>query len=252
MNDKPQKIDALIQELKNPDPEVRASAIYNLHGITDKKVVSLLIRYFKDKNAKVRSAAAWYFIDVHDARAVDPLISLLNDEHERVRATAVMALGQVKEQNVVDQILTALDKPENQNWDFKNNARGALRNLGGEKVLQYYLKILNSDKHSWMERWDAIKVLNKFKDSRVAEALAKIIKNENVGEELRKEALFAIAELREVGLDTLLEEASKKDNLMSLYAIQALGSTRSQKAFSPLLNFLRNRNPQVRRAIMDP
>ncbi|MFQ5560674.1 MAG: HEAT repeat domain-containing protein [Nitrospinota bacterium] len=121
------RLDGYLLELKNPDPEVRRRAAYNLSNLEDSSAVPHLINALSDKDRRVRWRVAYTLGDFGEMgsneafealvshlkaepdwnvrriivmafrhwgkRAIPPLIRALSDESEYVRRYAVMTLG---------------------------------------------------------------------------------------------------------------------------------------------------------------
>ena len=74
--------------LSDPDPEVRAEALWALEGYTDPAVVPLALEALKDPDPEVRQAALGAIAGVKDAAVKEPLEQALEDAEESVRDMA--------------------------------------------------------------------------------------------------------------------------------------------------------------------
>lgn len=242
-----QEIENLIKALKDDAAEVRAEAVFALRSRDDSRAVLPLIACFKDSDARVRETAVANFGHILDTRAVEPLLEALVDENLRVRASAAFALGQLHDRRATLPLLEAIKKRENQDWDFKSAAKGALTNLGGEEVLLYFLAAYKYEAEYGFNRYEVLQSLANFRDKRALDVLIATFKDKAETDELRRTALFNLGRLGELALPLLLEEANLKDSSMRLAAIQALGKTGHKRAIQSLLKLIKNRNTEVRR-----
>ena len=89
----PPAMNALIQRMQSPDPEVRAGAIRAVH-LQDEEGFFLLLSGWSDRDPVGRMAMAQRLPEVRDPRIRDFLLrNLLTDEDPRVRAAALGGLG---------------------------------------------------------------------------------------------------------------------------------------------------------------
>jgi len=91
----PQKLERLIEDLKDESWQVRWSAAEALGETKDPRAVEPLIAALKDKNVYVRSMVAWALGELKDPCAVEPLICALKDDIKDVRRSAAIALQKI-------------------------------------------------------------------------------------------------------------------------------------------------------------
>ncbi|MCD5401319.1 HEAT repeat domain-containing protein, partial [candidate division NPL-UPA2 bacterium] len=120
--DKEEKVDRLIQELRDEDRGVRLRAAWAL-GKIGKPAVEPLIAALKDEDSDVRESAATALWKIGDPRAVTPLITALGDEDERVRRNAAEALGRIGDPRAVEPLIAAL---RDEDSDVRESAALAL------------------------------------------------------------------------------------------------------------------------------
>lgn len=89
---KPEEIDALVAETKDPDQNVRRAAVAALGSIKDPRTVEPLIAALKDSYWFARSEAANALGQEHDGRAVKPLLDAVTDPDSTVESSAETAL----------------------------------------------------------------------------------------------------------------------------------------------------------------
>ena len=94
-----QRVDTLLNDLKSPDRETRASAVegFGIMGTSARSAVPPLMELLKDKDCDVRSAAASALGQMGDsaAPAAPRLLALLKDKNSGVGYEAVMALESI-------------------------------------------------------------------------------------------------------------------------------------------------------------
>ncbi|HJQ70762.1 MAG TPA: M56 family metallopeptidase [Blastocatellia bacterium] len=101
-------VEALKQAMSSNNPNVRKQAAWGLGMHGDQDGVDLLIAALRDQHAEVRTTAAWSLGMKGDSRAVEPLIEALKDEETRVRAQAAWALGMKGDSRAVAGLVEAL------------------------------------------------------------------------------------------------------------------------------------------------
>ena len=106
------KVDELINQLKDDNSEVRKKAAEGLSHIKGHIkagcAVEPLIVALKDIDGEVRRKAAEALGMIGDSRAVKPLITALKDTNVSVRTGTVAALGMIKDESVVEPLIGAL------------------------------------------------------------------------------------------------------------------------------------------------
>jgi HEAT repeat protein len=95
-------VDRWIQDLKDPNPNVRIAAADALFELNDTRAVDPLIQALKDNSSYVRQDAAGALEELNDSRAVNPLTQVLNDKNEEKSV-----------QDAVAEALKKLSKPVN-------------------------------------------------------------------------------------------------------------------------------------------
>lgn len=126
-------VDPLIGALRHPDSRIRyhsALALDSLAlgGFKAQNAVPALIEALRDENPQVKNFAARSLGDIEDQRAVEPLIHALRDEDMGVRGDAASALGKLKDKRAIQPLLAML-KEKKQNYQF---AIEALREITGQ------------------------------------------------------------------------------------------------------------------------
>ncbi len=154
-------LERYLSELKDPSPEVRRRAAYELSNLGDAKAIPHLIKALSDNDKRVRWRAAYALGDFGemgsdeayeallsrleveedwnvrriilmtfrhwDERAIKPLIHALEDESKYVRRYAAMTLGLKKSKEAVAPLERLLEKEESK--DVRDYARWALEEI---------------------------------------------------------------------------------------------------------------------------
>jgi len=107
-------VDQLIDVmLKEPNPDVKATAAFQLGQLRDKKAVEPLIKALADPSLSVKTNVMAAFESFKDPRTVDPLIEVaLKDSDPKVRDMAVTTLGIIKDVRAVQPLIKALKDPD--------------------------------------------------------------------------------------------------------------------------------------------
>src|SRR5262245_14911581 len=88
------RVDRLVSELKDPDPEVRETAARSLASLEQhaRQSVPALIEALADEEKSVRDASA-FALNVIGTPAVERLLLCLSDERTFIRSYAIRILG---------------------------------------------------------------------------------------------------------------------------------------------------------------
>ena len=132
--------DAIIQKLKDPDPNVRMRVAFDLRDIKDARAVDALLLAMKDTDAVVRSIAIDSLSENGGARAVDPVIAALKDENASVRMVAANTLGALKDAKAVPPLIGALKDEET----VRFMASRALEDIGDLRNVEPLMAALKS------------------------------------------------------------------------------------------------------------
>jgi HEAT repeat protein len=165
-------INALIEELKNDDCDVRWHAARALRWTKDARAIDALMRAFKDVDCNVRWSAAESLVIIGDA-AVKPLVAALRDADMDVRWRAAWALGRLKDIAAVDALLDALGDNDP---DIRWRAAWALGQIGDARAVGRLMRALE-DSYSNV-RWSAAEALGAISDEQAVEPLVRLLNNQ--------------------------------------------------------------------------
>ena len=104
---------AIRNELENPNYLVRKEAVAALGKSKDREVFEVLIQVLQDTNEykSIRATAAAGLGTLLDERVSAPLLAALDDENAEVRLQAATALGPLKAANTVDKLIELIENP---------------------------------------------------------------------------------------------------------------------------------------------
>lgn len=181
-------VEKAIQDLRDPDVEVRREASSALFDLNDTRAVEPLIEALGDEDAEVRSNAASALGWSRDRRAVEPLTESLKDEDVVVRGVAAISLGAINDSRAVEPLIRALDDVDP---TVRANAAVSLGFLKDPRALEPLIDLL-SDEDGGVRSRSAF-ALGELGDSRAIEALIEAQGDED--ETVREEASAALEKL---------------------------------------------------------
>ncbi|HNR58883.1 MAG TPA: HEAT repeat domain-containing protein, partial [Methanothrix sp.] len=180
--------DKYVEDLKDPDANVRWAAASTLGSLGDRKAVDPLTIALKDGDFRVRQAAAWSLGELGDAKAAGALIQTLQTrdyypsyeedrmmpQENQLRATATEALGKLNSSSAVDPLIQALLDEES---SVRAAAAESLGRQNDPKVVEPLILALKED--SYQVRTNALWSLQKINDTRATEPLILSIMDED-------------------------------------------------------------------------
>jgi HEAT repeat protein len=129
----------LKQALKDPQGEVRASALQALASTQETSARKLLLKALEDADPGVRKTAIQYLARTPNARTITELVAALADPDAAVRKQAVHSLGRVGAP-AVKSLIAALQAPE---VDVRTHAVEALGQIGDARALKPLVAVLD-------------------------------------------------------------------------------------------------------------
>ncbi|MDF5730926.1 MAG: HEAT repeat domain-containing protein [Rhizonema sp. PD38] len=94
---------AIVQELKNSDPEIRENALDKIGTLKPSNALDIILPFLSDADPEVRGTAACNLGEIRDSRAVPFLINVARvDSHQKVRADALLALAEYRSSEILD------------------------------------------------------------------------------------------------------------------------------------------------------
>ena len=111
--DDPRRVQPLVLAARDPDPNVRVSAIYALAKETGEQVKTMLLNSLRDANPQVRLAATEVLAKQEDVTCIPCFFELLADHHFEVRLTAVQFLSKIRGPHLAEALVPLLQDPDN-------------------------------------------------------------------------------------------------------------------------------------------
>lgn len=106
------RVEELIDAIRDSDSITRASAAKELGEIGDARAVVPLIGLLQDAILKVRIEVIKALGDMADNRAVEPLIEILEHDYAELQTEAAVALGKIGDSRAVEPLSGAIEYAE--------------------------------------------------------------------------------------------------------------------------------------------
>jgi len=155
--------EALIAELKDPDPDVSADAAEELGKRKERRAVQPLIEMLRSEG---RTPAAKALGKIGDPAAVDALLDALKDDFSVLRKESAEALGLIGDPRAVNGLIPLLRDEEE---DVRYQAAWALGELKDPTAVPHLIEALEDSNEQ--VRYDAAEALGKIQDPRSVEPL---------------------------------------------------------------------------------
>jgi HEAT repeat protein len=97
-----------INNLSDPNPDVRYQAAWALQYVGDDSTVSALLVAMNDVDANVRMGAAQALGRIGDVSALNALLKMMNHAAAGERYVAAVALGRIKDASAIDALRIAM------------------------------------------------------------------------------------------------------------------------------------------------
>ncbi len=250
-------INALIEALKDPVPEVRMNAAFSLGEFQAPEAVEPLIELLKDENGEVVSSTITALGMLKDPRATEPLCEVIKRDDVKITPAgdsithfegsssrhqeAVFALGEIGDPRAVDTLLDQLADKE-----IGNSAASSLGRIKSEYVFGKLIKLLDSKNPT--TRTNAVAVYEYIQDPAAVPILIKMM-NDRVPE-VRREAAYALGHFNESEEIAQTEQPlinALGDSKIEVQAAAAvsLGSIKSKKAIPLLAKLIQSKDPTL-------
>ena len=172
-----ERLNALLNSLKDPDPDVRSEAATSLGNIDRRGAVKQLIELLNDESVAVQRNAAASLGYTRSPDVLEPLISVAFDEGRDVelRITAIATIAKFRLKDEIVQKLFALSEKEGEDENVCKIATSVLSSLGkleAEAKKKLIAELIQEMKTSSSGRQiSAIKQLSTFSEEEVIFAL---------------------------------------------------------------------------------
>lgn len=216
----------LLDTLHSLSPVLRKNAARTLGELTSFRAVDSLIDIINDDEWQVRKSVVRALGEIGDRKAIEPLVNTLSDNVEMVQKQAMESLlhyGKL----CTDTLLNALSFEKN-----KFNLRAiilTLGKIGDEKAIPVLVNHLRSS--YFVVRMATVNALKQFKPSMV------------------KEVLIPHLSFNDSDISQLLKDAqNKKNTLLQLRSIKALGGLEDHRAVTTLKKLVEVDVPDIQEA----
>lgn len=211
---------ALLDLLKDEEPEVRAASAWALGRIGLKEAIPALASYADDLEGEVRKMVAKSLGELKGEDAYRSLLPLLNDKESEVRAMAARGMGEVKIRKGEDHLIPLLNDSDP---SVCFEAIQALAELRSKKGAPFLLKRIQEDSSESI-RAHAAWALGRIGDPEIVERLVQYL----VQHPGSSAAYYGIRALKNFGmvkevLETIKPCLESKDPLMRYGAVRLLG-----------------------------
>ena len=233
--------------IRDPEPLVRMSAAKSLGKLGDPVVLGLLVRSLETElvdGVKVQVMLA--LGKLGDRRAIDPLAKVLlsTKENEGIRLFAAHALGELKDERAVTPLVTTL--LTDSSAKMRVSAAHALGFLGNKDANDALMQSLK-DTEPTVQVATAL-ALTMLGDQDLIDSILAALQHQDSA--VRKEGIYALRTLRsEDGIPALITTMNNdKEYSVRVAAAEALAELADKRAFTDLLQALKDNNRQIRRA----
>ena len=184
----PKVIAALSAALKDPDKDVRETAMHALVQLRAPGIFDPLVEALKDASPDVRQQAAFGLSQIRDKRAVDPLMSATKDASDDVREQVAFALGQLRDPRATEALISML---KDSHANVREQAAFALSQLRSAAAVEALIVALKDTSANVREQ--VAFALGQIRDPRAIDALTGAMKDTNSS--VRQQAAFALGQI---------------------------------------------------------
>lgn len=238
-----QNVRGLVMALKHRDPAVAYEAVEALGEIGDPAAAGPLIEALTgDKYSGIRWKAAEALTQI-GSESVPYLVNALENPDEDVRWKAAIALGEIGDKRAIDPLIRLLGDEDR---FVRSRAAYALGTMG-EQVIQPLSEVLSSGKNPDL-RLGAVMALGRIQADPATRALIRATTDSR--EEVRQEAMTALAATGRDGVFVLLEALKFAEKREKINIIRVLGEIGSKDAIEPLMQLLETADEDARPLII--
>ena len=186
----------IVHLLKDPDPQVRRSAVGALARLEPGAASEPLRLALADESAMVRLAAATALGEAMNTQVIDDLHRLIHDDDARVRSAAVRGIGQHadREHLAPERAVSLIENVLSGDAMVALAAVDALGAIGGSHAAEAALKVLERDEPELVQ--SAVACIGRHGDSETVAELLPIVAHESWL--VRSEAIQTMADRRVV------------------------------------------------------
>jgi hypothetical protein len=155
----PAMIEPILNQLSDPDPNLRRDVIAAIENLANKKATPSLLAKLNDPDANIRKEIILLLNRLGDKQAVPSLLAKLDDPDTALRKTTIEVLGHIGNKQAIPPLLAMLDNP---NQDIGVTVAAALNVLGEPKAKAALTHYLNSQEAE--VRQNAVNAYSIYKD----------------------------------------------------------------------------------------
>ncbi|MEH2356878.1 HEAT repeat domain-containing protein [Nostoc sp.] len=247
------QINGIVAALKDPIPQVRATATQNLqeYQLDNPKsqiknydeLVKQFAKQLQDKDSAVSRKAAIKALGQMQAKEVVPQVAkLLKDSDGGVRGAAIEALGQMQAKEVVPQVVLLLKDSDS---GVRKAAAEALGQMQAKEVVPQVVHLLTNPDGG--VRGAAIEALGQMQAKEQAPQVAKLLKDSDGG--VRGAAIEALGQMQVKEVVPQVALLVTNSNVDARYAaIKALGQMQAKEQIPKLVQLLEDSQGVIRDA----
>lgn len=157
-----EELSAIVQELKNSDPEIRENALDKIGALKPSNALDIILPFLSDVESEVRGTAACNLGEIGDSRAIPYLIHVARfDSVEKVRADALLALAEYRSSEILDCLVDEVHRQKHSRRPRQEVAR-QLKYYNTESSVDALVTLLqDEDVYVRIPAVDSLKVLNR-------------------------------------------------------------------------------------------
>ncbi len=157
-----EELSAIVQELKNSDPEIRENALDKIGTLKPSNALDIILPFLSDADPEVRGTAACNLGEIRDSRAVPYLINVARvDSHTKVRADALLALAEYRSSEILDCLVDEVYREKRSRRPRQEVARLLLYYNTESSVNALILLLQDEDVYVRIPAVDSLKELNR-------------------------------------------------------------------------------------------
>jgi HEAT repeat protein len=208
-----------VSALNDSDEIVRATATHSIIYLPGDEAVNLLLPLLKDKSELVRRETAYALGKIHSAKAVNYLLEILQkDKILEVRNACVIALGEIGEVAAVEFLLGLLKaKPKVEDEFLRRSASRSIGQIAKNIQTQQFEAVTPEsflpEKFKPVEKPKYPNISDNFPSFRNAVSiLSQILQNPQEAADTKREAAFALGEIRDQTAVVILQKYLTADD----------------------------------------
>ncbi len=222
-------VQALIQALRNRDPDVRINAAQALAESREPSAVTPLLSLLKDLHEEVRREAAVVVATLPGDEILEPLLRLLGDKKRSVQHQAVQVLGERREAKATTALLNLLASNQGDEA-FCTEIIKALGKIRAPEAIDPLCRRLKDSQRSPETRLQIVLALGDSVKEEEPEGLERGYGDETIAGQLDP-------------LEVLIDSVEDDDEKVCWAALLALAKIGGARAFETLVNALRGDIP---------